>query len=103
MASFFSILTLNAAPEDRDEAISRFIASGPIEKCRDAIPGFVSGRLLKSMDDPSLAHVLVEWRDRRAYEDWMASPLRGGGDPDRRLFSPPTRSHLFELAHEVVR
>ena len=101
MSRFLSILTLNAAPESRDEAIDVFIASGVIERCRESIPGFVSGMLLKSMHDAGAACVLVEWKNRQAYDDWMSSPLRGSHE--KRLFEPPPLSHLYELVHEVQR
>jgi len=101
MSRFFSILPLKASPESRSEAIGVFIETGVIEQCRQAIPGFVSGFMLKSMQDDAAACVLVEWKDRQAYDDWMSSPLRGTNE--RRLFEPPPLSHLYELVHEVQR
>lgn len=95
------LLKLRSDPGRREDAIAAFKSSGIIEKCRDAIPGFVGGALMKSRQDAAAACVLVEWRDEQAYEDWMNSPARGSDD--KRIFEPPTRSHLYEMVHEVRR
>lgn len=102
MAAFFSLLNLKCPANRRDDAIAQFLDGKIIESCRDTVPGFVSGRLLRSMDDPGATCVLVEWQDKQAFEDWMSSPVRGARSQDS-LFEPPGRSHLFEVVHEVRR
>lgn len=103
MSPYLSILKLSAPPGRLEEAITQFIDNRVIEICKDAIPGFLSGRLVRPVaDDVSQAWVLCEWTDQQAFEDWMNSPLRGGGN-EARLFMPPGRSELFQTAHAVVR
>lgn len=101
MQRFVSVLPLSALPDAREAAIASFVEVGVIERCRDSIPGFISGTLLRSKHDPSAACVVVEWRDEHAFEDWMNHPSRGGGE--KRLFAPPGRSHLYEVVYEVRR
>ena len=102
MAHFLSVLTLRSAPGRLDDALAQFSKAGVLETCRDAVPGFLSGRLLRSHDDPDQACVICEWIDRDAFEQWMSSPRRGGGGPDR-LFAPAGRSALFEVVQELYR
>lgn len=82
--------------------MAQFMRLGVLEICRDAVPGFVSGRLLRSADDENLACVICEWDSREAFEQWMNSPLRASGAPDR-LFEPSGRSALFEPVQELRR
>ena len=104
MAAFVSLLTLQAPAHQREDAIAEFLERKVFERCRDAVPGFVSARLLRSIDDPSKVCVIAEWTDQAAFEQWMASPQRGaGGDPAQRLFSASGRSLLFDVAYELVR
>ena len=102
MANYVSILTLRAPVGRRDEAMDQFMRAGVLETCRDAVPGFVSGRLLRSQDDEGVACVVCEWTDREAFEQWMNSPRRGGGG-SQRIFEPAGRSALFELVQELHR
>ncbi len=37
-----------------------------------------------------------------AFEQWMSSPRRGGGSPNR-IFEPAGRSALFEVVQELHR
>ena len=102
MAPYVSVLNLRSPAGRREEAIEQFMRSRVLETCRDAVPGFVSGRLMRSQDDPDLACVICEWTDREAFEQWMNSPRRGGGG-SQRVFEPAGRSALFELAQELRR
>jgi len=102
MATYFSVLTLHSPPGRLDEAIDQFIDRRVLETCRDAVPGFVSGRLLRSHDDATQVCVICEWTDRAAFEQWMTSPRRGGATPDR-VFEPSGRSALYELVQELHR
>lgn len=102
MAAYFSVLTLRSPPGRLDEAIAQFIDRRVLETCRDAVPGFVSGRLLRSQDDDTQACVICEWTDRAAFEQWMTSPRRGPATPDR-VFEAAGRSALFELVQELHR
>lgn len=102
MAPFVSVLMLRSPAGRLDAAIAAFEAQGVLSTCRDAVPGFVSGRLLRSLDDGEAACVICEWADRAAFEQWMASPLRGSGGPDR-IFEPAGRSALFELVGGLQR
>ncbi len=101
MQRFVSVLPLSALPAVREAAIDTFVETAVIERCREAIPGFIRGTLLRSRHDPSAACVVVEWRDEQAFEDWMNHPSRGSGE--KRLFAPSGRSHLYEVVHEVGR
>ena len=102
MAPFVSVLMLRSPPGRLDEAIAQFEARRVLETCRDAVPGFVSGRLLRAVDDADVACVICEWIDRAAFEQWMASPLRGTGGSDR-VFEPAGRSAAFELVRALGR
>lgn len=102
MKPYISVLQLRSPPDRRAEAIAQFMQRGVLQICRDAVPGFLSGRLLQSQDDPDLACVICEWTDRAAFEQWMSSPLRSPNVPDR-LFEPSGRSALFELVEELHR
>ncbi len=102
MAHFISVLTLRSAAGRLDEAIAQFTQGRVLETCRDAVPGFISGRLLRSHDDENQACVICEWTDRDAFEQWMSSPRRGGGGPNR-IFEPAGRSALFEVVQELYR
>lgn len=102
MGGYVSILSLRAPAGRREEALEQFMRAGVLETCRDAVPGFVSGRLLRSQDDEQLACVICEWTDREAFEQWMNSPRRGGGG-SARVFEPAGRSALFELVQELQR
>ncbi len=102
MASYLSVLMLRSPPDRLDEAIAQFQERRVLETCRDAVPGFVSGRLLKSQDDPQLACVICEWVDRAAFEQWMSSPLRSPQVAER-LFEPAGRSQLFEPVQALHR
>ncbi|MBP8306483.1 MAG: antibiotic biosynthesis monooxygenase [Burkholderiaceae bacterium] len=101
MAHFISVLTLRSAAGRLDEAIAQFTQGRVLETCRDAVPGFISGRLLRSHDDENQACVICEWADRDAFEQWMSSPRRGGGP--NRIFEPAGRSALFEVVQELYR
>lgn len=102
MAHYTSVLTLRSPPGRLDEAIAQFIDRRVLETCRDAVPGFVSGRLMRSQDDPAQACVICEWTDRAAFEQWMSSPQRAPATPDR-VFEPTGRSALYELVQELRR
>lgn len=102
MAAYFSVLNLRASPGRLDDALAQFKARAVLETCRDAVPGFVSGRLMRSRDDPDLACVICEWVDQAAFEQWMSSPKRGSAGPDT-LFSPAGRSALFEVVQALER
>lgn len=102
MATYVSVLSLRCPAGRLDEAIAQFVDRRVLEICRDAVPGFISGRLLRSHDASDQACVICEWTDRAAFEQWMASPQRGAATPDR-VFEPAGRSALFELVQELRR
>lgn len=102
MAAYVSVLMLRSPPGRLDEAIAQFIDRRVLETCRDAVPGFISGRLLRSHDDATQACVICEWTERAAFEQWMASPQRSPATPER-VFEPSGRSALFELVQELRR
>ena len=102
MAPFLSILQLRSPPGRRDEAIAQFQDNRVLETCRDAVPGFLSGRLLRSHDDENLVCVICEWTGPEAFDQWMSSPRRGGGGPTRG-FEPAGRSALFERVQSLER
>lgn len=102
MATYVSVLTLRSPPGRLDEAMAQFAERRVLETCRDAVPGFLSGRLMRSHDDPQVACVICEWVDRQAFEQWMSSPLRSPGTGDR-VFEPAGRSALFESVLELRR
>ena len=103
MDAYVSILQLRSPPGRREDAIAQFIDRRVLETCRDEVPGFLSGRLLRSLDDEDMACVICEWRDREAFEQWMQSPRRGGLAPQDRVFEPSGRSALFEPVQALVR
>ena len=103
MAHFISVLTLRSAPGRLDEALAQFTQGQVLETCRDAVPGFLSGRLLRSHDDENQACVICEWTDREAFEQWMSSPRRGSSGGANRIFEPAGRSALFEVVQELSR
>ena len=102
MAPFLSVLTLRSPPGRLDEAIGQFEARGVLQACRDAVPGFVCGRLLRSLDDGDSACVICGWTDRAAFEQWTASPLRGAGGTER-IVEPAGRSAVFALVRVLHR
>ncbi len=102
MSRYTSVLTLRSPPGRLDEAITQFRERRVLETCRDAVPGFLSGRLMRSHDDPNLACVICDWVDREAFEQWMTSPLRSPATGER-VFEPAGRSALFETVQELHR
>jgi len=102
MTHHVSVLMLRSPPGRLDAAIAQFTEGRVLETCRDEVPGFVSGRLLRSNDDPQLACVVCEWTDPAAFEQWMASPKRNAATPER-VFEPSGRSNLFEVVQELRR
>lgn len=102
MAAYVSVLTLRCPPGRRDEALAQFMQRRVLETCRDVVPGFVSGRLLRARDDESKVCVICEWVDQAAFEQWMNSPERNVDVPER-LFEPSGRSALFELVQQLQR
>ena len=102
MTTYVSVLTLRSPPGRLNEAIEQFVNNRVLETCRDAVPGFVSGRLLRSHDDATQVCVICEWTDRAAFEQWMTSPQRNTDTPGR-VFEPSGRSALFELVQELHR
>jgi len=100
MAPYLSILQLRAPAGRREEAITQFKNNRVLETCQEAVPGFISGRLLRSRDEDTLVCVICEWTGPDAFEQWMNSPRRGGGGPDR-IFSAAGRSALFELVQSL--
>ena len=102
MANYISVLTLRCAPELREQALAQFMERQVLETCRDAVPGFVSGRLLRARDDAGSACVICEWTDQAAFEQWMSSPRRNAPAPDK-LFQASGRSALFELVQQLDR
>lgn len=100
--AYVSVLNLRSPPGRREEAIAQFIERGVLQTCHDAVPGFLSGRLLRSADDEDLTCVICEWADRAAFEQWMNSPQRGSPQPDR-IFEPSGRSALFESVQMLRR
>jgi heme-degrading monooxygenase HmoA len=102
MAPYVSVLMLCSPTGRLDEAIAQFVDRRVLEVCREAVPGFVSGRLLRSVDDDTQACVVCEWVDRAAFEQWMNSPQRSPSAPGR-IFEPAGRSALFELVQELRR
>lgn len=103
MAPWVSVLSLRCAPEQRDAAIAQFIEHRVLETCRDAVPGFLSGRMLKSCDDAGAVIVICEWVDQAAFEQWMNSPRRNNQSGADRLFAPAGRSALYVLAQGLAR
>lgn len=102
MTAYVSVLMLRS-PEGRlDEALTQFMGNRVLETCRDVIPGFLSGRLLRATEDPNQACVICEWVDRAAFEQWMTSPHRRSSAPGR-VFEPSARSQLFELVQDMRR
>lgn len=102
MSPHVSVLLLRS-PEGRlDEAIAQFVQARVLETCRDAVPGFISGRLLRAHGDAQQACVICEWTDEAAFEQWMNSPLRSPPNAGR-VFEPAGRSMLFELVQELRR
>lgn len=97
---YLSILQLRAPAGRREEAIAQFMSNRVLETCKEAVPGFISGRLLRSMDDDSLACVVCEWTSQAAFEQWMTSPRRGGGGSER-VFESAGRSALFQLVQSL--
>lgn len=102
MAPYVSVLMLRSPPGRLDDAIAQFMERRVLETCLDAVPGFVSGRLLRSHDDADQACVICEWTDRAAFEQWMASPRRSPPTADR-VFEPSGRSALFEQVQALHR
>lgn len=102
MAHYVSLLTLRCPEGKLDAALAQFQAARVLEICRDAVPGFVSGRLLRSLQDDATACVLCEWESREAFEQWQNSPRRRIEVPDR-LFEPAGASALFDVAAELHR
>lgn len=101
-ATYLSILTLRSPPGRLNDAMQQFMDNQVLQTCRDAVPGFLSGRLLRSQDDPDQACVICEWVDREAFEQWMTSPRRGSGG-SVRIFEPAGRSALFEVVQVLSR
>ena len=102
MTHHVSVLMLRSPPGRLDEAIAQFVDAGVLQTCRDAVPGFISGRLLRASGDDPQACVICEWTDAAAFEQWMNSPLRGSPHPDR-IFEPSGRSALFESVQMLRR
>ncbi|MHC3436422.1 antibiotic biosynthesis monooxygenase family protein [Delftia lacustris] len=102
MSSYLSVLMLKSTPGRLDEAMVQFKARQVLQTCSDAVPGFISGRLLRSLDEADRACVICEWVDQAAFEQWMSSPRRNADVPEK-LFEPSGRSALFELVQQFQR
>ncbi len=102
MAAICSVLHLRCPPGRLDEALAQFEAARVLETCREAVPGFINGRLLRSLDDDATACVICEWESREAFEQWQASPRRRVDIPER-LFEPSGRSAVYAQVREVHR
>ncbi|MCA0241662.1 MAG: antibiotic biosynthesis monooxygenase [Proteobacteria bacterium] len=102
MARHVSVLTLRCPPGRREEALAQFMQRRVLEVCRDAVPGFIAGRLLRSRDDEGSVCVICDWVDEAAFEQWMNSPRRNM-DVAERLFEPAGRSALFEEVQALAR
>ena len=102
MAHYLSVLMLRSPPGRLDEALQQFIDKQVLQTCRDAVPGFLSGRLLRAHGDDQQACVICEWTDREAFDQWMNSPRRNPGTSDR-LFELVGRSTLFEQVQALER
>lgn len=76
----------------KEQAIAAFKARGVFEECSEAIPGFLSARLLEGAGDT--LYVMSEWRDAQAYEDWLAHPARAAQEADL--------AHYLAAAPETV-
>ena len=102
MASYLSVLMLRSPAGRLEEAMNQFVEREVLQVCRDAVPGFVSGRLLRSNDQADTACVICEWEDQAAFEQWMSSPARNPATPER-IFEPSGRSALFFTVHSLYR
>lgn len=71
-----SFLAARSKPGQRDSLIEAFVGLQVFEECRQSIPGFISGELLVSAEDPDAVKVSVLWADRASWQSWQDSPLR---------------------------
>ncbi len=68
--SIVSQLSIKVRPGQRAEGIAAFKKRRVLEECAGAIPGFLNGRLLLSIEDPDAFVVEAEWASLDAIKDW---------------------------------
>lgn len=95
-----SLLTFRAHPGMRDEAARTFAQRRVLEKCAQAVPGFLGGALMLSPEDPELLCVTALWDGAASYRQWLASPVRAAQGPDLAPFlAQAPVAALFEIVH----
>jgi len=104
-----SMLVIRAKPGMRQAMADFFVVRRVIDECRESIPGFISGELMLSCDEPDLACVTVQWADEASFRQWLSSPVRArqlqdllpyfAGSPSSRLFETVRTMRRWESDH----
>lgn len=98
-----SLLSFRVHPGQREAAVQVYVSTRVLEECAEAIPGFLSGELVLSHDDPDAMCVVALWDCAASYRQWLASPVRAAQAPDFAPFLVQTpTSAIFDLAHSCV-
>lgn len=96
----WSLLTLRSHPGQRDQTARMFAQRRVLEECAQAIPGFLSGALMLSPEDPDLMCVTALWDGVASYQQWLDSPVRTAQGPDLApFFAQAPVAALFEIVH----
>jgi heme-degrading monooxygenase HmoA len=94
-----SVLRLPVTPAGRGSFARTFHELGVFERSHES-GGFLTGRLLRPLDETGAFLVIAEWEDAAAYERWLTNPVRAGlGERLQRLVtSEVAAGELFEEA-----
>lgn len=97
--TYISQMSVHIQQGQRDAAIRAFQERRVLEECAEAIPGFLSARILVEDGNNDTIMIEAEWRDAQSFQDWTRHPFRDAQERDLRQFlaaAPNTR-----LFHQV--
>ena len=81
-----SILTIRVHSGQREAAATAFMQRRVLEECAEAVPGYIHGELLLSVEDPDLLTVVVHWDSKAAVQQWWDCPVRQAQNTDLLSF-----------------
>lgn len=93
-----SILTIRVYSGQRQAAATAFMQRRVLEECAEAVPGYIHGELLLSVEDPDLLSVVTHWNSIAAVQQWWDSPVRQAQGTELLNFSAePPISRVYEV------
>jgi quinol monooxygenase YgiN len=96
-----SVLTMRARAGRRDEVVALFERLQILREA-SAIRGYLDAELHLAADEADGLLVTARWQDGRAYDAWLASPVRERlRAPLEELLAEPPSPRVYELAHSL--